>query len=45
MDWLGRVFSHQKNLRRAIAEIDAQQAKQARKPECFGACGNVGHAE
>ena len=44
MDWLGRVFSRQKNLRRAIAEIDAQQAKQAGKPEGWHACGNVGHA-
>mgnify|MGYP003557212758 CR=1 FL=1 len=32
-------------LERAIAEIDAQQARQAGKPECFGTCGNVGHAE
>ena len=29
-------------LKRAIAEIDAQQAKQAGKPEGRHACGNVG---
>ena len=32
-------------LKRAIAEIDAQQARQAGKPEGWHACGNVGHAE
>ncbi len=32
-------------LKRVIAEIDAQQAKQAGKPEGWHACGNVGHAE
>ena len=29
-------------LKRAIAEIDAQQARQAGKPEGWHACGNVG---
>ena len=29
-------------LKRAIAEIDAQQARQAGKPEGFDGCGNVG---
>ena len=29
-------------LERAIAEIDAQQARQAGKPEGWHACGNVG---
>ena len=29
-------------LKRAIAEIDAQRAKQAGKPEGWHACGNVG---
>ena len=29
-------------LKRAIAEIDAQQARQAKKPEGWHACGNVG---
>ena len=29
-------------LKRAIAEIDAQQAKQAGKPEGWHGCGNVG---
>ena len=32
-------------LKRAIAEIDAQQAKQAGKPEGWHACGSMGHAE
>ena len=29
-------------LKRAIAEIDAQQARQAGKPDGWHACGNVG---
>ena len=32
-------------LKRAIAEIDAQQAKLSGRPEGWHACGNVGHAE
>ena len=32
-------------LKRAIAEIDAQQAKLSGRPEGWHGCGNVGHAE
>ena len=44
--WLVHAFEEALDqaiyLKRAIAEIDAQQAKQAGKPEGWHACGNVG---
>ena len=44
--WLVHAFEEALDqaiyLKRAIAEIDAQQAKQAGKPEGWQACGNVG---
>ena len=44
--WLNHAFEEALDqaiyLKRAIAEIDAQQAKQAGKPEGWHACGNVG---
>ena len=46
--WLVHAFEEALDqaiyLKRAIAEIDAQQAKQAGKPEGWHGCGNVGHA-
>ena len=44
--WLVHAFEEALDqaiyLKRAIAEIDAQQARQAGKPEGWHACGNVG---
>jgi hypothetical protein len=44
--WLVHAFEEALDqaiyLKRAIAEIDAQQAKQVGKPEGWHACGNVG---
>ncbi len=44
--WLNHAYEETLDkavyLKRAIAEIDAQQARQAGKPEGWHACGNVG---
>ena len=44
--WLVHAFEEALDqaiyLKRAIAEIDAQQARQAGNPEGWNACGNVG---
>ena len=44
--WLNHAYEETLDkaiyLKRAIAEIDAQQARQAGKPEGWNACGNVG---
>ena len=44
--WLNHAYEETLDkavyLKRAISEIDAQQARQATKPKDLGACGNVG---